>query len=570
MDDINKNFQDEWRKAFKDAEEEPSPLLWQSLENKLAEKELKIFKRKYFYLRMAAAILLFLFSTTSLYYIYHFTQEDTFAGHKNQSIEKESTDKILIAKDSEKYSDSSNGIVEGQSKDYTTILADNDRIEPPFGEKETASENQRKFSKEISKNRTSTDYEALDNKDSEDLISNNIENESTITDKQTLDSQLGESSIIIAKDRVVDNKKTGNNGFENDIILPITVDNNIAQNEHNTVNNTPVTTPANSVAMIQPLVGKEGDFNPIQLKKFYPFKRQITKEPIYYASNSEKKSKNKRWYTSYGYTPTYTNQNFENTSSAQPFSLTSDPNFSLSRNAQVEKTMKNSAEELEMAITPQYSWNTGVNGGYKLTEKLVVEMGVNYAYTESKVKTNHFVRDPQTNNQYPAFNAILKEYPSEEKTVGAFSTPFEDIAQNGGSPRPGSSKNMDQNYKSAEIYTQYIGIPLTLSYKLIDKKVNVLVGGGVSTDFFVEYGSKKNESDGFGKETVKSNETTTFNPIGFSFLINPEIEYEVSSRYSFYLRPVYKGALSSYTDTKKISSKPNSTGLGFGLRYNFN
>lgn len=569
MDDIDKNFQDEWRRAFKDAEEEPSPLLWQSLENKLAEKELKIFKRKYFYLRMAAAVLLFLFSTTSLYYIYHFTQEDTFAAHKNQSIEKESTGKILIPKDSERYSESSNENIEEQNKDYPPTLGDINSIKAKSAEKEVA-ENNKNFSEENLKNNTSAGNKVLNNTGSQNLMSNNIEKKTTITDRLTLNSQDRKSDKLIAKNQVEYNKKVGNDGFKNDDILPITADNNVTPDEHSTINIASINAPENGVVLIQPLVGKEADFNPLQLKKLYPFKRQITKEAIYYASNSNKKSKNKRWYTSYGYTPTYTNQNFDNTSSARSLSLSSDPNFSVSRNAQVEKTMENSAKELEVAITPQYSWNTGVNGGYKLSEKLVVEMGVNYAYTESKVQTNHFLRDPETNNQYPAFNAILKEYPSEEKTVGTFTTPFEDISQYNGSPRPAPAKNITENYKSAEIYTQYIGIPLTLSYKLIDKKVNVLVGGGVSTDFFIEYGSKKNESDGFGRETVKSDETTTFNPIGFSFLISPEVEYEMNSRYSFYLRPVYKGALSSYTDTKKISSKPNSTGLGFGLRYNFN
>ena len=61
------------------------------------------------------------------------------------------------------------------------------------------------------------------------------------------------------------------------------------------------------------------------------------------------------------------------------------------------------------------------------------------------------------------------------------------------------------NYKDVSIYTQYVGVPLTVNYKLIDKRFAISIGGGVSTDFFMQYGSKKAKGEGFEAETMNKN-----------------------------------------------------------------
>lgn len=547
MKNTDKNFEDEWRKAFDGAEEEPSAHLWQSLENKLAEKELTLYKKKYFYLRTAAAVLLFLFASTSLFYVYHYTQENILASNSD-AVNLKNQPRKFEEKITTGNTELSNNTPSETSEEHRLVKTNKPAAEPDPASATSKAENSNSYAyKEENKS-----------------ASSNIQHENTIPplQKKTVLSSAPTETNEKNKSEGIDNKELfaadeKNSSYKDKTITPkveALASNHEMKKEGRSFS---------FVSGVKPISSKAQDLDILELKTIYIARRPIIKEELYLTSNSKKDKEGKRWYASYAYTPTYTNQNFERASSRNVV-MSSTQSFG-SRKAQVEAiTMDNSAQELE-AISPQYSWNTGINGGYKITEKLVVEMGVSYAYTESKVQTNYFVKDNSTQNQYPAFNTVLKEYPAEEKTIGFFNSLYTDI--NSGSV---SIPTNQSDLRTARIYTQYVGVPITINYKLIDKKINVFIGGGISTDFFLEYGSKENASDGFEQETVKSNETTTFKPVGISFLINPQIEYEVNSKYSFYLRPVYKAALNSYTDTNKISNKPTSTGLGFGLKYNFN
>src|SRR4051794_5971590 len=70
MENFNERFENEWKKAFDHSEEEPNSSLWQNLENKLAEKEILLYKQKYLYLRKIAAALLILLIPLTIFFVY--------------------------------------------------------------------------------------------------------------------------------------------------------------------------------------------------------------------------------------------------------------------------------------------------------------------------------------------------------------------------------------------------------------------------------------------------------------------------------------------------------------------
>jgi hypothetical protein len=249
-------------------------------------------------------------------------------------------------------------------------------------------------------------------------------------------------------------------------------------------------------------------------------------------------------------------------------------------NSVARTTLDQSAKELEMLSKPQFSYTSGVNGAYRLNSKLSIEVGLKYVYSQAKVFTNYFVDDFNSNSQYPAFNMVLKEASPEQTVSAAYADNTEGInsntVYNSFNKAPSLSSNLSSktsssidDYKDVNIYTQYVGIPLTVNYKLIDKRLDISMGGGLSTDIFIQYGSKKDNGAGFESETIKRSDESVFKPYTFSFLISPEIEYGISSRSSIYIRPIYKGALHSFTEKEKLQNRPNSAGVGFGLRYNF-
>jgi hypothetical protein len=84
MEDIDNKFEEDWKKAFDSAEEEPSPLLWQNIENKLAQKDIVVYKRRFYYTQAAAAVLLLLVLPLLGYFVYHF-DNDTIAVHTSKN-----------------------------------------------------------------------------------------------------------------------------------------------------------------------------------------------------------------------------------------------------------------------------------------------------------------------------------------------------------------------------------------------------------------------------------------------------------------------------------------------------
>jgi hypothetical protein len=396
-------------------------------------------------------------------------------------------------------------------------------------------------------------------------------------------SQLASTEVETGtrnKNKAVENESSGtkaNTSNPSDLTKPdiakgfnlVSKDNQVIEGERNSIAKSKELV-QNYVAELNPVAPKGGQEKEVRLKKMYLYFWQNESLYAQVEIKKENKMKGKRWSANADFTPSYTNQNFEVANTTSPSPGASGAFADAFRTTSQEE----SAKELEMLSKPQFSYSSGVNSAYRITERLSVEVGVKYIYSQSKVYTNNYVENMTTNDQYPAFNMVLKETPSEEASLYNWNPGTEPEANalygynsvRAATNNLSSPSNID-NYKDVNIYTQYVGVPLTINYKLIDKRIGISIGGGVSTDFFLQYGSKK--QDGLEAEKISSAENSVFRPYAFSFLLTPEFEYGLSERSSFYLRPIYKGALQSFTDDKKLSNRPNSTGIGFGIRYNF-
>jgi hypothetical protein len=113
---------------------------------------------------------------------------------------------------------------------------------------------------------------------------------------------------------------------------------------------------------------------------------------------------------------------------------------------------------------------------------------------------------------------------------------------------------------------EFIEIPLQATYKLISKKVNVGLTGGISTNILI--GNKANLSDnGTG---IGSGETGSMRHIVYSSAVGVEIGYEITNRIVITVEPRLKRYMNSLSSNKSVNFKPSQMEVVTGLSYSFN
>jgi hypothetical protein len=111
----------------------------------------------------------------------------------------------------------------------------------------------------------------------------------------------------------------------------------------------------------------------------------------------------------------------------------------------------------------------------------------------------------------------------------------------------------------------YLEIPFVVRYKIIDKRFDLLVLGGINTNFLMSNNASlvdKNEVIGNGK-------TEGLNPLTFSSSVGMGVNYSISNRFNLSLEPTMKIQLNSMNQQSGFDSRPYSLGIFTGISYQF-
>jgi hypothetical protein len=115
---------------------------------------------------------------------------------------------------------------------------------------------------------------------------------------------------------------------------------------------------------------------------------------------------------------------------------------------------------------------------------------------------------------------------------------------------------------------QYMSIPLSLHYKLLDKKISTDIGAGVAADLFMK-NTIGNPEENIANQAYDRGNKGPYKGMGFSGLFSARVKYKIASRYSVYVEPNYRTALTPFTNSLIVTSRPNSFGIGTGFQYRF-
>jgi hypothetical protein len=115
---------------------------------------------------------------------------------------------------------------------------------------------------------------------------------------------------------------------------------------------------------------------------------------------------------------------------------------------------------------------------------------------------------------------------------------------------------------------EYVGIPVRVNYKLLTRKLGATLGAGVSGDVFLSnhFG---NEDEGIDEIHINSTKGTAYRKWGISAWLGLKMQYRFARKYSVFVEPSYRTAVTSFTNTPALQSRPSLFGVGTGLQMLF-
>lgn len=218
----------------------------------------------------------------------------------------------------------------------------------------------------------------------------------------------------------------------------------------------------------------------------------------------------------------------------------------------------------------------GVNVAFKPAKRLSIQSGVYYSkmgqsspaqynsnkavfigdYTglpgETRVENNMSINAP------PAELRVTTSMGNVSKDI-ASSTPNE-VSYNEGLA---SLQDQYQEVRQVNQYLEFLEIPLIARYAVIDRKFNLNVLGGLSTNFLI---SSPVHLDNGSYYT----ETNNLNSVNYSSTIGMGLGYNFTSRLLFSFEPQFKYYLNAINrNTTTTTVKPYAFGVYTGISYSF-
>jgi hypothetical protein len=193
------------------------------------------------------------------------------------------------------------------------------------------------------------------------------------------------------------------------------------------------------------------------------------------------------------------------------------------------------------------SYSMGLNLGTKITNRWIMQGGVNYLMQNSSYQTNVVVSPSDLSSFRAASIAEVKTANSGASSDKVVSTAMYNVNNN----------------------SQFVSIPVQAGYLAVNRKVGFQINAGVSTDLFL-----KNIKDpqGVAIETTTQGRgsDSPYRPLNFSGLFGTELSYKLGQHYRLAINPGLRYPFNSiYKSGVGVTSNPLTMDIGMRFRYIF-
>jgi hypothetical protein len=226
-------------------------------------------------------------------------------------------------------------------------------------------------------------------------------------------------------------------------------------------------------------------------------------------------------------------------------------------------------------------------GGINLTvspgRRLSVQSGIYYSkYGQEKNSLENMVFiNPNSKNDYADYtsgdassqeqiqsvyigNSTGKIIGSDEGMLNFFGSPSENLL-----PEQTRTNQLNSSLpiRSITQYFEYLEVPVNLKYKVMDKKFDVTLMGGISTNFLIGTDIQLNYTDNSSKNTDYT--TEGLNRINYSGLIGIGFEYPLLKNLIFNIEPKFRYYMNAINKDQVYNIHPYSIGVFSGISYLF-
>jgi hypothetical protein len=196
------------------------------------------------------------------------------------------------------------------------------------------------------------------------------------------------------------------------------------------------------------------------------------------------------------------------------------------------------------STSPEVSFSYGANVGFKLSRRILLQSGISYRKSNSTTTSSAYVEEVSTGKRLPI--------------VASYNYTLEGLSV---------VNSMDETSLTNQF--EFASVPLRAGYMILDRKLNLTLLGGISTEFFL--GNKiKGGGDFLESISGSQGESSPYKDIYFNGSVGTMLGYTIFDNYNLTIEPGYRFAINSFTkDDFYLNSYPSSFMLAFGITYNF-
>ena len=198
-----------------------------------------------------------------------------------------------------------------------------------------------------------------------------------------------------------------------------------------------------------------------------------------------------------------------------------------------------------------YSYTMGVNVGTRLSERWVLQGGLNYLTNSSEYTANNVVMESTGKFSEHRFRAA--------STNDLFKADEHDLNNKLVYTAPYSVNNS----------MRYLSIPLQAGYLLVNKTFGLQLNAGVATDLFLQ-NTVEGESDQLAKTSQPAGSDSPYRAVNLSGLLGTELSYRFGPHYRVSLNPGIRYPFNTiYKSELGVQSTPLTFDVGLRFRYIF-
>lgn len=195
------------------------------------------------------------------------------------------------------------------------------------------------------------------------------------------------------------------------------------------------------------------------------------------------------------------------------------------------------------------AFSAGMDMGGQLSKRIRLSSGIHYSAVSPGSSSNIIVTDRASNKTFALSNESVENASLDEGL------------------RSGNLA-VSQGVTNFSNTLQYLTIPFKAGYVVLDRRLNLTLNSGVSTNFLI--GSSLNNSKDGTQNFGNSEASDTFRSSYMDLLTSIELGYRLMDKYQLSLEPNYRKALNSFTkEDSDIEGKPTNFGVSIGIKYNF-